>query len=250
MSPLGNADFLQLETINVALGVDDNGMGIEPPEMVMGAPAPPSIDAASSESSPEISNNNSNEQEAVSDENENIAAVNHPHAAPVLKKANNPNPKPVQKPTTTTSTKQNNANVTPAQKPKYSYAGSNGPGGNDADQNAPGSINRGDGDGPGMKGKPGGDPNSLNFTGGVTGRNIVRKPDNRAEFRNGGRVAVKVWINRDGEILRYVVQSAGNSTIKAIAEQKIKGIKFNKLASAPAEQSGTIYLNFKAGTGN
>ncbi|HRP89876.1 MAG TPA: hypothetical protein PKX92_07540 [Edaphocola sp.] len=248
MSALGNAEFIQLETVGIALGVDNNGMGIEPPEMVMGDPAPPNTESSSEETRPDITENNSEEQESINTENENIAAVEHPHSAPVLKKANSPNPKPVQKSTAAPSTKQNKTEAAPAPKAKYSYAGSNGSGGNGADQNAAGSTNRGDGDSPGMKGKPGGDPNSLSFTGEVSGRSIVQRPGNNAEFRDGGRVAVKVWVNREGEIIRYVVQSAGNSTIKRIAEQKIKGIRFNKSATAPAEQNGIIYLNFRAGS--
>lgn len=66
-----------------------------------------------------------------------------------------------------------------------------------------------------------------------------------ADFREGGSVKIKVWVNPEGQITKYEVLSAKNATIRAIAEQKIKGVRFNNKPDAAAEQSGILILIFK-----
>ncbi|RYD99217.1 MAG: hypothetical protein EOP54_05010 [Sphingobacteriales bacterium] len=261
-------ELIELET--VALGVDADGFGIEPPEMAMGMPAPPATPAG------EAGGNtggaaaaNQTEIPQADEAHDDVAAVDHPTAAPVLRRSGNPdNPKPntVTNNRNTSSRSQNNNNSnnnrnksnntspssnnrTAAQQAKYTFDGASGTGGNGAPENAAGSRNRGDGQGNGQKGQPGGDPNSVNFSGGITGRNIVAYPSPQAEFKDGGRVTIKVWVNRDGAIIRHEVQSAKNATLRAIAEQKIRNVKFNKKPDAAVEQSGILTFNFKAGTG-
>ncbi|WP_124634365.1 hypothetical protein [Taibaiella sp. KBW10] len=256
--------------LTAALGTSDNGLGIDPPELVMGAPAPP---AATADAGAQTEGGNTNPA-ASSDQtlnnaetNDDVAATDHTDAAPVLRRTVTVNKTPNPNTTPANTNSRTNTQQTPAQSsnrtntatantnsrqntaPKYSYTGSNGPGGNGASENAPGASSRGDGTGTGLKGRPGGDPNGLSYSGGVNGRSIVAGPDKRAEFREGGKVSVKVWVNREGTITRYNILSAANGTIRAIAEQKIKAIRFNKLANAPVEQNGTIIINFKAGTG-
>lgn len=262
-------DLIELET--VALGVDNDGFGIEPPEMMKGMPAPPATlpgDAGANAGGAEAANQTEIPQN--DDEHDDVATVDHPSAAPVIRSSGNPNnPKPTtvtnnrntsartQSTTNNTntnknknnSTSQSNSNRTAAQQAKYTFDGANGTGGNNAPENAPGSRNRGDGQGNGMKGQPGGDPNSVNFSGGITGRNIVAYPSPQAEFKDGGRVTIKVWVNREGTIIRHEIQSAKNAALRAIAEQKIRSVKFNKKPDAAVEQSGILTFNFKAGTG-
>lgn len=266
-------ELIELET--VALGTDDNGFGVEPPEMMIGMPAPPTTPAGeSSASANDISASAANQTETENDneDHDDVTTVEHPTAAPVLRRSGGPtNPKPVEPvrkssntaktdkkkdPIKNTTNRSNNTNTTRTAntrtsqpQAKYTFEGGNGPGGNGAEQNAPGSRNRGNGTGEGMMGRPGGDPNSLNFTGGISGRSIVARPDSKAEFRDGGSVRIKVWVNREGQITRYNILSAKNAAIRAIAEQKIKGVRFNKSPEAAAEQSGILTLNFKAGTG-
>ncbi|GEM_PF-312475 len=261
-------ELIELET--VALGVDADGFGIEPPEMVMGMPAPPATpsgDAGGNTGGAEAANQTEIPQE--DEEHDDVAAVDHPTAAPVLRRSGNPNnPKPNtvtnnrntssrnQHTANNTNNRRNNTsnnnsssnNRTAAPQAKYTLDKASGTGGNGAPENAPGSRNRGDGQGNGLKGQPGGDPNSVNFSGGITGRKIERYPSPQAEFKDGGRVTIKVWINQEGNIIRYNIQSSGNATLRAIAEQKVKAIKFNKKPGA-VEQSGILTFNFKAGTG-
>lgn len=268
-------ELIELET--VALGNDGAGFGIEPPEMVMGMPAPPATSTGESNADAgEVSPGEANhaEIESAQDEHDDVATVEHVSAAPVIKKSGKPtNPKPIEpvkknntpvkKPepakvvakTATQKTTNNNAttkttNIKPTQaQAKYTFEGANGPGGNGADQNAAGAKNRGNGTGEGLMGKPGGDPNSVNWEGGVSGRSIVARPDSKAEFRDGGVVRIQVWVNRDGQITRHKILSAKNATIRSIAEQKIRGVRFNKKPDAAAEQNGILVLNFKAGSG-
>lgn len=259
-------DLIELET--VALGVDADGFGIEPPEMAVGMPAPPATpagDAGGNAGGAEAANQTEVPQE--DDAHDDVATVDHPTAAPVIRRSGNPNnPKPntVTNNRNTSSRSSNNnnsnnnrnnntsqasSNRTAAQQAKYTFDGASGTGGNGAPENAAGSRNRGDGQGNGMKGQPGGDPNSVNFSGGISGRNIVSYPSPQAEFKDGGRVTIKVWVNREGTIIRHEIQSAKNATLRALAEQKIRSVKFNKKADAAVEQSGILTFNFKAGTG-
>lgn len=261
-------ELIELET--VALGVDADGFGIEPPEMAMGMPAPPATpagDAGGNSGGAEAANQTEVPQE--DEEHDDVASVDHPAAAPVLRRSGNPNnPKPntvtnnrnistrSQNTSNSNSNRNRNNNTTPsnnnrtaAQQAKYTFDGASGTGGNGAPENAAGSRNRGDGQGNGQKGQPGGDPNSVNFSGGISGRNIVAYPSPQAEFKDGGRVTIKVWVNRDGTIIRHEIQSAKNATLRAIAEQKIRNVKFNRKADAAVEQSGILTFNFKAGTG-
>lgn len=261
-------DLIELET--VALGVDADGFGIEPPEMVMGMPAPPATpagNAGGNAGGAEAANQTEIPQE--DDAHDDVATVDHPTSAPVIRRSGNPNnPKPntVTNNRNTSSrsqntnnsnnnrnsnnnTSQSTSNRTATPQAKYTLDKATGTGGNGAPENAAGSRNRGDGQGNGMKGQPGGDPNSVNFSGGISGRNIVAYPSPQAEFKDGGRVTIKVWVNREGTIIRHEIQSAKNATLRALAEQKIRSVKFNKKPDAAVEQSGILTFNFKAGTG-
>ncbi|GEM_PF-1984203 len=99
----------------------------------------------------------------------------------------------------------------------------------------------------GIAGAPSKMGNNIHFSGGVPGRAIVAGFDRKAEFTEGGSVKIKIWIDRDGKIIRYQVYSASNAAIKNIAEQKIKGLRFNKMRDAPQEHSGMLILKFRAG---
>ncbi len=129
----------------------------------------------------------------------------------------------------------------------------NGNGGNNAT-----SSNKSTGEGitgkPGDQGRPDGNPDATNYTGGGTGssgvshnlanRSIVAYPPRDAEFREGGKVVLRVTVDRNGSISRYRVVSAANAQLKALAEQKIKKVRFNPNDEAPAEQSGNITFQF------
>lgn len=146
-------------------------------------------------------------------------------------------------------------NTRPAQTPRYVYSGASGTGGNSADRNQAGG-NEGIGQGEGDMGVPGGTPGAGNYTGtpgygGISfrlnNRTLVSRPDPEARFREGGTVVFNITVNKEGEITRFTVASASNSTIKAIAEKKIRAVKFNKDPNARPEEFGTITFNFRTG---
>lgn len=146
-------------------------------------------------------------------------------------------------------------NTTAAPRPRYVYGGSTGKGGNSAAANVAG-TGEGDMTGPGDRGVPGGTPGAANYTGNPgTGnggishnldrRSIVAFPPPEASFREGGRVVVRVTVNRDGAIVNKQVVSASSGELRNIALKKLEKVRFNKSADAPEEQFGNITFVFK-----
>ena len=66
-----------------------------------------------------------------------------------------------------------------------------------------------------------------------------------ARFRQGGKVTVRVTVNRAGEIVNKQVVSSSNSELSPLALQKLAQVRFNQSETAPAEQFGTITFVFK-----
>lgn len=158
------------------------------------------------------------------------------------------------------NTRQNGNNQTAStkpqqQKPLYVYPGSNGKGGNSASANIAG-TSEGNTHGTGDRGVPGGTPGASNYegspgtgTGGISaqlsGRNIIAFPPNEARFREGGKVVVRVTVNRGGDIVNKQIVSSSNTELSPIALKKLNAVRFNKSEAAPAEQFGTITFVFK-----
>lgn len=141
------------------------------------------------------------------------------------------------------------------QKPRFIYPGSRGQGGNSTTSNRPG-TGEGIAGGPGDQGVPSGTPGATaysgtpgNGTGGysfsLAGRTIERAPTEGERFREGGKVVVRVTVNRDGEIVNKLVKSTTNSELNSIALRRLLHVRFNKSETAPEEQFGTITFVFK-----
>lgn len=148
---------------------------------------------------------------------------------------------------------QSNDNNT-NQRPRYVYNGGTGRGGNAGPANTTG-RGEGNGNGPGDKGVPGGTPGASNYTG-VPGsgngishtlsrRSIIAFPPPEAEFREGGKVVIRITVNQNGVISNKQVVSASNGELRAIALRKLEKVKFNKSEDAPEEQFGNITFVFK-----
>ncbi|MES2478557.1 MAG: energy transducer TonB [Bacteroidota bacterium] len=168
--------------------------------------------------------------------------------APVVKT----NPKPNKTQTTKTD---NQSKPIAQQKPKILFPASNGKGGNAASINQAGGS-EGNGNGNGDKGVAGGTPGAANYsgipgngTGGIghsfSDRTMVAKPKPDAEFREGGKVVVRVTVNREGQIIAKRVKSAANAELGKIALRKIEEVRFSKSETAPPEQFGDITFVFK-----
>jgi outer membrane biosynthesis protein TonB len=144
-------------------------------------------------------------------------------------------------------------------KPKAVFHGVNGTGsgGNDADDYKPG-ANQGVAGGHGDQGKPGGNPNSTNYTGGgngnsgvrisngLTGRKWISLPSFTDDFDYNAKIAVDIHVDGNGNVVDQDYQPRGSTTsdasMKAIALRKAKQIKFN----ATGEESvGTLIFNFR-----
>jgi hypothetical protein len=147
-------------------------------------------------------------------------------------------------------------------KPKAVFHGVNGSGngGNDADSYKPGS-NQGVAGGKGDQGKPGGNPNSTNYTGGgsgnsgvkiskgLAGRYFTRTYNYEGDFNENATVYVDVTIDKEGNVLSATYQPRGSTTSEGYYKDKaIEIVKKSKLNTDPKgaeEQTGTVYVKFK-----
>jgi len=140
------------------------------------------------------------------------------------------------------------------QRPRYVYNGSNGRGGNNAAADHPG-TSEGNTTGNGDRGVPGGTPGSTNYTGspgngtgGIShtlgGRDIAPRQF-VAEFNEGGKVVVRVKVDRDGNIISKSIIKSSNAALSRIALQKLSQAKFSKNPDAAPEQIGDVTFVFK-----
>lgn len=153
--------------------------------------------------------------------------------------------------------------VPPAPKPKalFKAANGNGKGGNNADSYQP-SAGQGIAGGTGNQGKPNGDPDSDSYTGtggngnggvsiskGLSGRKINRFPSFQDDFNENAKIAVDIRVDRNGNVMGATIQprgtTTGNSSMKAIALQKARQLKFTADPEGAEEQIGTIVFNFR-----
>lgn len=231
--------------MEVNLGTDDNGSGNDQP-MIAEEPAPADASAASASTAPA-----SNTVKEMEETNEPDApAVNINTANKSTTQNNTSTKKPVENSNRNTPT----ANSAQQQRPRYVYNGGTGRGGNAAQANVPGS-NEGNTNGNGDRGVPGGTTGAANYTGvpgsgnGIShtllGRNIIAYPNPDADFREGGKVVIRVTVNRGGTITNKQIISASNAELRVIALRKVEKIQFNKSEDAPAEQFGNITFVFK-----
>ena len=112
--------------------------------------------------------------------------------------------------------------------------------------------------GKGDQGRPGGDPDSKNYTGGgrgnggvsiskgLDGRRITGTPSFEDEFNENAKVAVDIRVDESGKVVDATFSPRGSTTtdpsMKAIALRKARQVKFN---SGGTESVGTIIFNFK-----
>lgn len=243
------------EGIEVNLGSSDAGLGDDQP-FEPGQPAP-----AEQETYTPPQN-----VKAPVEEVKDIATDDKDEDAPVIKKPPVSKPeatkvpdkevakaKPVKKPVAETPP----APPTPKAKAAFKGVNGNGTGGNDADNFKKGG-NQGIAGGSGDQGRPGGDPDSKNYTGGgrgnsgvtisrgLQGRDITGTPRFEDEFNENAKVAVDIRVDENGNVTEASFQPRGSTTsdpsMKAIALRKARQVKFNK---GSAESAGTIVFNFK-----
>jgi len=230
--------------MEVNLGTSTDGFGTDQPENTED-PAPANETMASNAAA---ERGESAEPEVHTSEEADVPAVvnNKPKSntrATVPVRNNNP-----ARTNNRTASNANNTTRAPQQQAKYVMPGATGIGGNRAPNNRPGGS-EGIGSGNGDMGVLGGTPGAKNYFGTsyrLGNRQMVARPEPNAEFNEGGRVVINVTVSRDGSIKSYRVTKASNPTLRAIAERKVKSVRFNKSPDAPVEQFGDITFEFRA----
>ncbi|OJW77564.1 MAG: hypothetical protein BGO69_11700 [Bacteroidetes bacterium 46-16] len=232
--------------IEVNLGTSRNGSGDDQP-MATEQPAPDAASVAFKSAAQQ----STTAKEIEESNDPDAPAINQPSHSKAVTRAN------TMTETRTRSSNQPNteSNSPRPQRPRYTYSGSTGTGGNGAAQDHPG-TNEGNTTGPGDRGVPNGTPGAANYEGSpgngngginhnLTGRSIVAFPPREADFKEGGRVVIKVTVNREGVITDKRIISISNAALRDIALHKVEKIRFNKSNSAPEEQFGNITFVFK-----
>jgi outer membrane biosynthesis protein TonB len=237
--------------MEVNLGTDENGSGNDQP-MLVDEPAP----AKTSVSYKLASHENNEPKDILKTEEPDapavapVATVSKTPKHIIEKQTHKTTPKKVELPAENTA----KANTVP-QRPRYVYNGSTGKGGNSATTNMPGKS-EGNTFGNGDRGVPSGTPGAANYTGTpgkgtggishtLSGRSIVAFPSPDADFREGGRVVIRVTVSKAGVIVNKQIVSASNAELRTIALRKVEKIRFNKSDDAPEEQFGNITFVFK-----
>ncbi|HRO42640.1 MAG TPA: hypothetical protein PL009_07380 [Flavipsychrobacter sp.] len=233
--------------MEVNLGTSDEGSGFDQP---MSTDAPSASNVATIYKS--AAQQNEETRDLMQSDDPDAPAI-----APPATSTNNSrfNSQPSNNQRSRTSERQTNANTNAQpQRPRYVYSASAGPGGNNASTNQPG-TNEGNTTGEGDRGVPGGTPGSANYTGspgngtgGISHNFSGREISPRqfvAEFNQGGKVVVRVKVNREGNIISKTIKSSPNKRLSDIALQKLSQAKFSKNPDAAPEQIGDITFVFK-----
>ncbi len=231
--------------VEVNLGTFEDGFGDDQP-MAVGAPAP------EVSSAPQMNNSSSNALPTNTPESDDPDA---PAINDSKKPSNTNEHKTVNSNRNNNSTQPATDNAKPAPKPKYQYPGATGEGGNNAGSNVAGSS-EGNTTGNGDRGVPGGTAGADNYEGtpgnggrgfnfSLDGRHIVAAPPPDADFKESGKVVVRITVNKEGIITNKRIVSASNTQLRNIALEKISRIRFNKSTTAPEEQFGSITFVFK-----
>jgi len=195
------------------------------------------------------------------------AVVKKPVEKPKKKPEVKPTPE-IPKPVTKPKPEAKPVETPPAPpKPKFVYKGqssnTSGQGGNNADTYQP-SNGQGIAGGKGDQGKPNGSADSDSYTGnggsgsggsgisisrGLQGRRISSRPSFEEDFNENAKIAVDIKIDATGKVISVAIQprgtTTGNTSMKAIALQKARQLKFTPDENAPDEQLGTIVFNFR-----
>lgn len=160
------------------------------------------------------------------------------------------NPKPVETP------------APPVPRPKAVFKGvnGNGTGGNEASTYKKGG-NEGIAGGTGDQGRPGGNPDSKNYTGGghgnsgiaiksgLSGRTFTRVYSYSDDFNENATVAVDIKVDQSGNVISATYQLRGSTTAESFYKEKaleiVRRSKLNANPNGPEEQTGTVLVKFK-----
>lgn len=234
--------------MEVNLGTDEDGSGTEQP-MAMGDPAAVRTEQPVAENPPSTESGKS-----VLDSEDPEAPAVPTSTTPNTRVNTNENRKRTRaterRPNPTNNTRQQ-----PQDRPRYVYQGATGRGGNGALSDARGGS-EGNTSGNGDRGVPGGTPGANNYTGNpgpgtggishtLTGRDISPRQF-EAEFNEGGRVVIRVTVDKQGNIISKTVKSSPSPALTRLALQKLGQARFSPSTDAAPQQFGVITIVFKS----
>lgn len=246
------------EGIEVNLGNSDMGSGTDQP-FEPGPPAPTN-QVAYVPPAPVTAKDDAVKDIETDDKDEDAPVIKKP--AVVKKDATKVPEKEVVKTKPVSNPKPEAPPVPPPPKPKALMKGSSGSGtgGNEADSYKKGGS-EGIAGGQGDQGRPGGNPDSKNYTGGgrgnsgvriasgLSGRSLTRVFKYQDDFNENATVAVDVRIDKSGNVLSANYQLRGSTTSESFFKEKaveiVRKSKFNAAPNGPDEQTGTVLVNFK-----
>jgi len=232
--------------MEVNLGTSDDGSGVDQP-MSTEAPAADNVTTTYKTSS----QRSEDARELMESDEPDAPAV----TPPVTNNNSRFNTQPDNAQRSRSNNQRTNANTNqPPQRPRYVYSGGTGTGGNQAATDQAG-TSEGNTTGSGDRGVPGGTPGATNYTGSpgngtggishtLSGRDISPRQF-VAEFNEGGKVVVRVKVDREGNIISKSIKSSPNRRLSEIALQKLSQAKFSKNAQAAPEQIGDVTFIFK-----
>jgi outer membrane biosynthesis protein TonB len=160
------------------------------------------------------------------------------------------NPQPVETP------------APPVKRPKAQMGAVNGTGtgGNEASTYKRGGS-EGIAGGTGDQGRPGGDPDSKNYTGGgrgnsgiairsgLSGRSFTRVHSYTDDFNENASVAVDIKVDQAGNVISASYQPRGSTTSESFFKEKaieiVRKSKLNANPNGPEQQTGTVVVKFK-----
>jgi hypothetical protein len=246
------------EGIEVNLGNSDAGMGNDQP-FEPGSPAPVNQQEAyvppkAEPAKEDVKDIETNDKEADAPEIKKPPVVK-PEATKVPEKEVVKS-KPVKNPQPVT------APVEPVRRPKATMGAVNGTGtgGNEAATYKKGGS-EGIAGGRGDQGRPGGNPDSKNYTGGgrgnsgiairsgLSGRTFTKIPSYTDDFNENATVAVDIRVNQSGDVISASYNPRGSTTSESFFKEKaielVKRSKLNANPNGPEEQTGTVLVKFK-----
>jgi len=246
------------EGIEVNLGNSDAGLGNDQP-YEPGEPAPASQQTAYVPPKAEPAKEDAKDIETDDKDAEAPVIKKPPVVKPEAtkvpeKEVVKSKPVKVQKPVETP------APPVPRAKAVFKGVNGTGTGGNEATTYKKGG-NEGIAGGTGDQGRPGGNPDSKNYTGGgrgnsgvsiksgLSGRGIAHAYSYTDDFNENATVAVDVRIDQNGNVTSATYQPRGSTTSESFFKEKaveiVRRSKFTASPNGPEEQTGTVAVKFK-----
>ena len=108
----------------------------------------------------------------------------------------------------------------------------------------------------GNQGHTDGNPYSSSYYGGGSGNKFHYGLNGRKKLSHKsfiqdcdeeGKVVVKIFVNRNGRVIKSLIQQSDNPCLNTSAKKMAMSYKFNKDIKAPATQTGYIIVNYALG---